>query len=194
MPRYEFQNTVAAQGEHHALFVADKERTWLNAPPLVDDLCRAVASLQTQDGVRRVVTLGLSMGGYSALAAAHHFKVDAALTFSPQVSVHPDVMPGETRWRFWRRRITNHLLQSVSPLPDYGRFTLFHSEPDDMAHAEGFTPGPRLTQFMLSGVAHHDVARHVRQCVGLTPVLAAVIDDDQSAIRALARQAGATPR
>ena len=194
MPNDEFTRTLAAQGGAHLLFVSDKRRSWLNAPELVDDLKRTVRSLRDVDGVRRVVTMGLSMGGFSALAAAMHFEIDAALAISPQVSVHPGVMPEETRWRHWRQRIGHHLVDSLETLPERGVFTIFHGTGDDMPHVRRFPRQSNVDHFLLRGFGHAEVGQHLSKKGGLVPLLAAVIAGDREEAARLAEAAGATRR
>ncbi|MEL7106224.1 MAG: hypothetical protein AAGM21_09910 [Pseudomonadota bacterium] len=194
MPKDEFVRSVFALGDHHALFVSDKRRSWLNAPELVEDLQRIVQSLRQVDGVTRVVTLGSSMGGYSALAAAHHFDVTASLAFSPQVSVHPDHMPDETRWRHWRRRIKDHLLTKASPLPEDGWFTVFHGLPEDAAHAGAFARQQNVDHFVLADTRSHEVAAHMGAGGGVAALLSAILQGDRRKVAALATDKGATRR
>ncbi|WP_370314191.1 alpha/beta hydrolase [Sagittula sp.] len=46
-----------------------------------------------------VVAMGFSMGGYGALRFARTLKVDRLLAISPQVSIDPDVVPFDRRYR-----------------------------------------------------------------------------------------------
>lgn len=192
MPKDEFVRPVFGLGPHHALFVADKRRSWLNAPDLVEDLQRTVRSLREVDGVTRIITIGAGMGGYSALAAAHHFDVNAGLAFAPQASVHPDVMPGETRWPYWRRRIKTHLLRSVSPLPETGWFTLFHGLPGDADQAEAFGAQSNVDHFVLSDTRHHEVSAHMAAQGGVAALLGAILRGDRAGVATIAAAKGAT--
>lgn len=194
MPKDEFVRPVFGLGPHHALFVADKRRSWLNAPELVEDLKRTVRSLREVDGVTRVITIGAGMGGYSALAAAHHIDVTAGLAFSPQASVHPDVMPNETRWPYWRRRIGTHLLRGVTPLPDTGWFTLFHGLPGDADQADAFAAQPNVDHFVLADTRHHEVSAHMAAQGGVSALLGAILRGDRAGVATLAAAKAATRR
>lgn len=192
MPKDEFVRSVLAQGRVHALFVSDRRRSWLTSRDLVTDLCATVETLRRVDGVRRIVTLGASMGGYSALAAAGLFGVDAALAISPQYSVNKDEVPWETRWRFWRRRIGDIAPVSLSPLPAGGWYSVFHAVPDDERQAAGFAPQPGLDHYLLPGLRHHEVAAHLGANGGVRRLLRAKIAGDRAAMAALAGAAGAS--
>lgn len=46
----------------------------------------------------RAVAMGFSMGGYAALRFADALGLDHVLAISPQFSIHPDVLPYDTRY------------------------------------------------------------------------------------------------
>ena len=95
LPAPEFRATATAGGRP-ALFVADASRSWANAPDFAPALRHAVAVLRGRQPIARIVTLGLSMGGFCALAAAEVLAADCAIAISPQFSVDPARMPDET--------------------------------------------------------------------------------------------------
>lgn len=86
-----------------AIFVTDKTRSWFNslsAERVVDLLAPHVAG-------RRINTLGNSMGGFGAIWITRYLPVSVALAFAPQYSMHPDIVPDETRWLGARDRISS---------------------------------------------------------------------------------------
>lgn len=104
-PVMEFARSATAGGRDNALFIADPQRSWLNAPHLVEEIVEAIEAARDEVGATQTVTLGYSMGGFSALAIGGFVAVDAALAFSPQMSIDPALVPDEGRWKRYRKRI-----------------------------------------------------------------------------------------
>lgn len=48
---------------------------------------------------RRVVAMGFSMGGYGAFRFSGALKIAQVIAIAPQVSIHPDVVPFDSRYR-----------------------------------------------------------------------------------------------
>jgi len=79
------------QSDLNVMFVADRETSWYNTI----DIDKIKSKLNNQE----VVTIGNSMGGYNAMQLVNDIDVAKAIAFSPQYSIHPDIVPDETRWR-----------------------------------------------------------------------------------------------
>ncbi|WP_407494002.1 serine aminopeptidase domain-containing protein [Pseudooceanicola sp. MF1-13] len=123
---YEFANTATHGGRDSALFIADKTRSWLNAPGIIDDIRQWIDAARVETGAKVVMTLGHSMGGFAALAMPKYTPVKVAVGLSPQASVHPDVVPEETRWAEYRDRITAFTIRDLSEtiVPDTTYYVL----------------------------------------------------------------------
>lgn len=96
---------VASARLHDAatIFVTDKTRSWFNAL----DAGAVTGILAPHVAGRRINTLGNSMGGFGAIWITRYLPVSTALAFAPQFSMHPDIVPEETRWPAARARIAS---------------------------------------------------------------------------------------
>ncbi len=104
-PVLEFARSATAGGRDSAVFIADPQRSWLNAPRLIEEIVEVIEAARDEVGAEETVTLGYSMGGFAALVIGGFVPVRAALAFSPQMSIDPALVPDEGRWRRFRRRI-----------------------------------------------------------------------------------------
>ncbi|WP_418606724.1 DUF6270 domain-containing protein [Georgenia sp. SUBG003] len=98
LPRFERLTTLAAGRAENLLFLADTTlglRSDLNLAWYVgtesDNLtaryAKYIASLAEQTGVRRLVLVGISGGGFAALALSHMLPGSVALAISPQTRI-----------------------------------------------------------------------------------------------------------
>ncbi len=104
-PVLEFAQSATAGGRDSAVFIADPQRTWLNAPELIEEIVEVIEAARDEIGAEETVTLGYSMGGFAALVIGGFVPVHAALAFSPQMSIDPELVPDEGRWMRYRSRI-----------------------------------------------------------------------------------------
>jgi len=161
------------QGLGPQVFVFDKTRSWGNSVDM-DLLLRVTQSLRQG---RRVVTLGLSMGGFLAIHASGALGATACIAFAPQFSMHPDIAPFETRWARYRDQILDWSIPSLQTAFAEGcQYTcVFPDDPTDQHHAALFPAAPNVTRIMI-GDGHHNVARALRDAGVLYPLLEACID------------------
>ncbi len=166
----EFVGT-AMRGGFSGIFVSDLRRSWFNgfAPERLQTI------LQDRTEGRRIVTLGNSMGGYGAIWATRHFRVDTAIAFAPQFSVHPDIVPGEARWMEFRRNILRYRHTSLADhfLPRTRYYTI--NGDADALHYQRFPIGENLEHVLLPG-SGHEPARIVKEQRALNDAIAACID------------------
>lgn len=104
-PVLEFAQSATAGGRDSAVFIADPQRSWLNAPELIEEIVEVIEAARDEIGAEETVTLGYSMGGFAALVIGGFVPVHAALAFSPQMSIDPELVPDEGRWKRYRSRI-----------------------------------------------------------------------------------------
>lgn len=91
-------NFVQAQGHSHLGIMMSRRNDWYRHP----DLNGFFDSLKQEgffDRFRNVVFYGSSMGGYGALCYAAAAPGCRVVAFTPQTSLHPTVVPFETRYR-----------------------------------------------------------------------------------------------
>lgn len=180
LPQEEFVKTLSGN-QHDQFFIIDKLRSWYNATDteITDQL---LARLQ---GFQRVYTLGNSMGGFGALYFGRKLpNCRAAIAFGPQYSVHPEIVPGERRWRHWRSRIKEwtvpHALTGDGTLPR--SYVFFGRIGRDRGHARLFLDNrpSGMALFLMRGTAHH-TASFMKERGCLNAVLDAICVQEASA-------------
>lgn len=159
----EFRAIASQGGENPVLFIADTARSWLNAPGLIEAVALTIERAQAETGAERLVGIGNSMGGFMALEMTRHLPFDTVCAISPQVSVHPDHVPEEHRWRFLRNRIGGYRVPTLGAhMPRAPRIFALHADhPDEMIHARRFPIAPNIAHFLLPGY-HHGMARQLK--------------------------------
>lgn len=150
--------------ENHVLFVSDKSRSWMNGAGLADRIVTAIEAVVRDHGIKRVITLGNSMGGTMALLLPRLTKVDAAIAIVPQYSAHPDHVPEETRWRFFRKQITAWPFPAVDRLPDAPcETTILHGGDTLECHHLDRFPTANLTHHFVFPDHDHHLARELHR-------------------------------
>ncbi|MDQ1847440.1 hypothetical protein Q9299_03995 [Gemmobacter fulvus] len=188
MPSPEFRRTAVGGQGRAALFVMDRSRSWGNTPDFAPAVQAAVAHMRQRQTIRRIVTLGSSMGGFCALVAASLLPVDVVLAFSPQFSVDPRVMPQENRWRDWTRAI-DRFTHATAPLPQT-RITLFHGAVDDLPQALAFPVQRGLDHLLFPDQTHAGLAAHLKARGVMEGLLEAALEDDRRRLLRIAASAG----
>ena len=180
VPKEEFVKTLSGN-QHGQYFVIDKNRTWYNSTS-EEILSSLTPHLRNYD---KVVTLGNSMGGFGAVYFAPRLpNCRRAISFVPQFSVDPEIVPNEDRWRLYRDRIAkwriHHALEGA--VPDLPLDIFFGGRQEqDALHEELFrqnsTPGSAI--YVLDGAAHN-LANYLRNGGVLKQVMDAIILNDAS--------------
>jgi pimeloyl-ACP methyl ester carboxylesterase len=169
----EFKKSVAGRGKD-VYFIIDKTKQWYNSTwVLARDLLNE--DLDRRD-IGRCVTLGNSMGGFGALIFAGSIRgCAAAVAFSPQSCVDPDVVPWDRRWRRFTDSITvwNRLDAAAMLSPDV-TYRLYFGADDalDARHAARLAEAapPSLHISIVEG-SGHNVAKYLRSVGKLQPIL-----------------------
>ena len=126
-PPIEFAKIATADGRDSVIFISDPRRTWLNGEGLIEKIVRLAEKVAAEVGADEIVTLGHSMGGYSALVLPKYLPVKSAVAMAPQFSVHPEVAGDDVRWMNWRENIDTHRIRSVEDhLVDDTVYHVFH--------------------------------------------------------------------
>jgi hypothetical protein len=156
------------------LFVIDKHRSWGNR--LDWARLERIVSGVAQGG--RVVTLGNSMGGFTAMLGAARFGASDAIAFVPQWSIDPAIVPRETRWTDYRAGAGPIVHRDLSDALDGRcRFHVFFGDhPMDRIHSALF-PRDRdnLDLFLVRG-GGHEVGRFLKEKGQLYSVIDACLD------------------
>ncbi len=130
VPVYQFFETTKTLGcarillrDKHYMFyhygVDRKRRDW---PSLLAYLEREIARLKP----KKIISLGVSSGGYAALIAGHHLKVDLVHAFSPQTKIAVDrdgIRNARHPYNRWRMSISKRVSTEMLDLvPMLGRW------------------------------------------------------------------------
>lgn len=181
-PSPEFVTTTRGLGR--TLFIRDTGRSWANDPAFGPMLHRAVQAATTAP-VRRIITMGLSMGAFSALAATRFVPVDVVLAFGPQWS-----LAGEDRWRQW----TGRLPPTRATIPATSWTVVFHGLRDDHDHAMGFPQQRGLDHILFPDFGHSDLMGHLKSRGGLTGMAQAALAGDRRRLLRIASGGGGKRR
>lgn len=184
LPPPEFVGSASNYGENHVLFIADSTRSWMNGKGVAEAIAKLVAQFRNFHGITEIVAMGNSMGGFGALVLADMLPVKTVIAFAPQFSMHPDLMPEETRWAYFRDAITDWPIPDVGALnnPDTTYFMLHSAHPWEARHWRQF-PTTRY-QLIFKDLAH-DIAARLRKRKTLAPVIAAAIEGRPRKVRKL---------
>lgn len=158
LPQEEFVRTLSGN-QHDQFFVIDKLRSWYNATAteISDQLTCRIGEFD------KVYTLGNSMGGFGAIYFGRQLpKCSAAVAFGAQYSVHPEIVPGETRWMEWREKITAWPLpHALSGQGTLHHAHLFYGQPSrDAIHADLYltSRSPGMALYMIAGAKHRSAS------------------------------------
>ncbi len=155
-PPIEFFKMASQERQNHVLFVSDASRSWMNAPGLARQLVAAVEETADQVNATRIVALGNSMGATMALHLVGLTRIDTAIAFVPQFSVHPKRIPEEKRWSFFRKQIKDWPFEEIKGLhADKTDIRIFHGgSPDERIHLDRFPRDPMAKHFVFPDMDH----------------------------------------
>jgi hypothetical protein len=126
------------------------------------------------------------MGGFSACVIPHFIPVDYVLALSPQVSIHPDIVPDDGRWMQHRKTIDDIEIVDVgSYLEDRTQYVVVYGRHGREAPQRDRFPNPyNLTLFVMPRTNHNTGGR-LKTLGLLTDLRDAVFDGDLEAAKAL---------
>lgn len=196
-PSPEFVATATGRGTggppRRALFVTDAGRGWASDPGFVPALLGAVAAVRNLAPIDRIACLGLSMGGFAALAAMQVLPVDVALAFGPQ---HRALARQPDRWSDWTRRIPADTPYPTAPLPAPGQgwACLFHGMRDDRDEALAFPQPAGTDHFLFTDQSHSSLVPHLKSRGVLAGLLEAALAGDRRRLIRIVTSAGGQRR
>ncbi len=160
-PVLNFASSATQGGRNSVLYIADPQRTWLNAEGLVEAIVGQALRKAKEVGATRIVTLGHSMGGFSALVIAGMLDAEVAIAFSPQLSIDPAVVPSENRWTEHRSKITDI---NISNAADYmnescAYYVFFGTHQREQPQRRHLPQGDNVKLFMIPGINHNSPQR-----------------------------------
>lgn len=164
MPPFEFVASASNGHDNHVLLVSDRTRSWMNRRTVSEAIVEQVEALKDRHGIKSVVTLGNSMGGFMALVLPQLTPVDRVIAISPQYSMHPGQVPEEKRWQFWRDRFPHYAHETVGRLDNpAGNVLILHGDSrEERIHWSRFPRRKDVQHFILRGMGH-DLARDLQK-------------------------------
>jgi pimeloyl-ACP methyl ester carboxylesterase len=171
------------------LFVRDLKQAWYHRGvsglgDTIDALGSSLSRLVADQGVRRVVTCGHSMGGYAAILFGHLLGAREIHSFSPQTFIGPWRRAQHWDWR-WRPQISNlhgydramrrwfDLRVFLRERRHVGAFThIYYGNGNglDRVHAERMASLPSVAVHRYDGV-DHNLVRQMRDNGTLKEIL-----------------------
>ena len=194
MPPDEFAGTLLRSGTHHSLFISDLRRSWMNDPHYLKSVQTAVNKLREKAKIKRITTLGLSMGAYSALVASALFPVTTAIALSPQFTMSKEHMPGEKRWQYWRKNIRTFRFETADDAPNPERAFVFHGLENDLQQMRAFAIKPNRDHFVFPDVSHSELGQHFKSQGALSELVTACASHDRKGVARLVGGCGGTWR
>ena len=194
-PQPEFAHMTASIGQSNVLFISDRSRSWMNGPGVADHITRLVNETAERVAAGDIIALGNSMGGTAAMVLAEMTQINRVIALAPQYSAHPDLVPEETRWWFFRRQIEAWPHPKVPDLQDRDTVvTILHgATQDEWRHARRFPENAGYRHFIFPKRSHA-VARELHEDGLLRPIVQAIIEGRPNRAQAAIETAGGVPR
>jgi len=176
----EFRKTLS-QDTNHVYYVIDRSRHWYNSS--FDKIADTLNGDFAKNGVKRVVTLGNSMGGFGAVIFATVLHgCQRSIAFSAQSAIDPAIVPWDRRFK----KLTDSVqrwtgLDAMNALrSDHYYFLFFGStDPIDVRHAARFASADCATMSIcLVDGTGHAVAADLKKRGILSKLMVALIDGD----------------
>ncbi|SHF39203.1 hypothetical protein SAMN05444273_105384 [Litoreibacter ascidiaceicola] len=194
-PPKEFVGLASQRGRNHVICITDISRSWMNSKGMANLIVTKISDYVLEHGITKVTAIGTSMGAYNALILGRKMPLSRIICFTPQYSVHPDVVPEETRWLWFRRRITSWPFKQMSklpkpPVPIY----MFHGDtPDEQMHWQRFPTAPNLKHYIFKG-ADHNFVGNLKGANTLRKIVAAAINNRPDRLGKVVLRAGGLRR
>lgn len=187
-PSPEFVGSATGQGRP-ALFVMDESRSWGHAPMFAATLRRAVDAIRNRQPIRRIVTVGQSMGGFCAIKAATILAADAVLAFGPQSRLDD---PDDPRWSGWIARLGPN--PDTPDLPQDAWTVLMHGMRDDSRQALRFPQRKGIDHILFHSLGHSGLCPELKAQGRMGGLIDALATGDRRRLIRLAAGAGGVRR
>lgn len=189
---YEMPRAATGNGRFNALFLTDREESWLNAPGLIEAYAATIAHAIAEDRPRRVLLLGNSMGGHNALVMAGIVRADAVLAIVPQWSADPALVPDDTRWVSQRQRVPHWRIRHVGDhLNPRVPAVILHSGVFPERHQRQPLLSLRGPDHWVMSGMRHNIAQELHAAGLLEGLVAAVAEGNAQAVEATLSPLGA---
>lgn len=194
-PPKEFVGLASQGGKNHVMCVTDISRCWMNKPGMASFVTTQISDYVMEHGITELMAIGTSMGAYNALVIGRTISFKRIICFTPQFSVHPDVLPEEKRWWYFRKQIEKWPYKQMDklpkpPVPIY----IFHGDtPDEKMHWEQFPEAENLRHYIFSG-ADHNFVTNLKGANTLRQIVTAAINNKPGRMGKVVGRAGGMRR
>lgn len=194
-PPKEFIGIASQQGKNHVMCITDISRCWMNSDGMDRKIVTTISDYILDNGITQLMTMGVSMGAYNALLLGRMMPVQRVIAFSPQYSVHPDVVPAEKRWWYFRKQITKWPHREMNKLPtDPAKVFIFHGDTEDeKLHWERYPGADNVRHYIFTGADHKFVER-LKDGEVLRKITVAAINDKPGRMGKVVGRAGGMKR
>ncbi|GHB42098.1 hypothetical protein GCM10007094_34130 [Pseudovibrio japonicus] len=150
------------------IFVTDRRRSWGNN--INFDLLKKIILRVSKD--KKLFCLGNSMGGFLSIVATKFLTIEVSVSFVPQYSVKPEIVPFETRWVNYTQDIEHYKIHSLDEyFNNSTKYYIFTSRDRlDYMQAKLFPKRNNIYHFNYRKIKH-DLARQLKMNQELTPLL-----------------------
>ncbi|MEM8729240.1 MAG: hypothetical protein AAGF79_04915 [Pseudomonadota bacterium] len=182
----EFVGSALGADRNHVISIIDRKRSWYSAKGMQAHILDTVLRLKADLGVRRVVTLGNSMGGFGALLFAERFGADTAVAFVPQYTMRNDF--AEPRWRPYREQMVEQNLATLGPfLNGKTKAYAFFGADDvrDRMHVRRLRAHCIIDVIEVAGSDHNNLTAFLKREGVLAPLISAMISRDTAEVTRL---------
>lgn len=190
----EFVGSALGNARNHVISVTDKDRSWYSAPGIQKRIIEALEQLKAELGVRRVVCLGNSMGGFGALLFAERIGAETAIAFVPQYTMRLEF--GERRWDEFRDAMVNDNLDTLAKhlTGKTKAYAVFGADDlRDRMHVQRMKDNCIARVYQVAGCDHNDLTRVLKRQGVLSPLIAAMIAGDDAKVAQLLAPFAANP-
>ncbi|SFR35088.1 alpha/beta fold hydrolase [Litoreibacter janthinus] len=194
-PPKEFVGLASQNGRNHVMCITDISRCWMNSNGMANLIVTKISDYVLENGITKIMAIGTSMGAYNALVLGRKMPLARIICFTPQYSVHPEVLPEEKRWWWFRKQITNWPHKQMDKLPKPPTpIYMFHGDtPDERMHWERFPTAPNLRHYIFRG-ADHNFVRNLKGSNTLRKIVVAAINDRPGRLGKVVQRAGGLRR
>lgn len=155
------------------LFLTDKTRSWGNLLDF-DDIAARLAPFR--EGTE-LSAIGNSMGGFLAIVASRFMPMRRVVSFVPQFSVDPALVPWEFRWKEYREAIREFKIRDAGDYfqPETTYFLFSGGAGIDRRQARLFPVRDNLHHHLFAD-AKHDLATDLKDAGLLTPLIQSILE------------------
>ncbi|EPX77535.1 alpha/beta fold hydrolase [Litoreibacter arenae] len=194
-PPKEFVGLASQDGRNHVICVTDISRCWMNAKGMADLILSKISDYVLDHTITEVMAIGTSMGAYNALILGRKMPLSRIICFTPQYSVHPEVLPDEKRWWWFRKQITvwPHKQMDKLPKPPVPIYIFHGDTPDERMHWQRFPQAEHVKHYIFTG-ADHNFVRNLKGANTLNYIVTAAINNKVGRLNKVVQRAGGMRR